>query len=205
MSHIAKNLAEAAVMKRGKNAKFRAKKRLAAESTDSELSEADNFDNRSSEGRDNNSPTLKHKCRTANCTRNFATLRLLQKHQTAKHPECTESKMSTPVSQTASLTPKETRKKQKLYIKGDNEIQNLDTAQTDALIKPAAALAQAQTLNTDPAAAPRDEPKPEQSDAQISAEREQTLHEHKRIVIHQAVVMLGRGGDSDDEDLNDDE
>ncbi|KAJ3242796.1 hypothetical protein HDU77_010678 [Chytriomyces hyalinus] len=216
MSHIAKNLAAIAVMKRGKNAKFRAKKRLGVESTgkffiqfmmgdsESEPSEdtAGDFDNRKKASQDN-SPTLKHKCSAENCTRNFATLRLLQKHQTTKHPEFFESKMSTPVSQNASLTPPKgsSRKKQKLSVDFD-EIQNSDTAKNDALTKPAApALELTPTLNDCSII----EPTTAKRGAQISAKSETDFQEHKRIAVHQAVVVLGRGEDSDDEDLNDDE
>ncbi|KAJ3398552.1 hypothetical protein HDU80_008796 [Chytriomyces hyalinus] len=204
MSHIAKNLAAIAVMKRGKNAKFRAKKRLGVESTDSESEPSEDtagdFDNRKKGGQDN-SPPLKHKCSAENCTRNFATLRLLQKHQTTKHPEFFESKMSTPVSQNASLTPKgSSRKKQKLSVEF-NEIQNSDTAKNDALTKPAPTLELTSTLND----CSNMEPKTAKSGAQISAKSEPGFQEHKRIAVHQAVVVLGRGEDSDDEDLNDDE
>ncbi|KAI8832310.1 hypothetical protein BJ741DRAFT_710964 [Chytriomyces cf. hyalinus JEL632] len=203
ISHIAKNLAALAVMKRGKNAKFRTKKRLGVESTDSESEPSEDtatdFDNRRKGGQDN-SPTLKHKCRTANCTRNFATLRLLRKHQTTKHPECFESKMSTPISQNASLTPKGSRKKRKLSVEVD-EIQNSGTPKNDASTKPTPTLELTPTLNE----SSNIEPKTVESGAQISAKSEPDLKEHKRIAVNQAVVVLGRGGDSDDEDLNDDE
>ncbi|KAI8827645.1 hypothetical protein BJ741DRAFT_629147 [Chytriomyces cf. hyalinus JEL632] len=181
VSNVAKNLAALVVIKRGKRAKFRAKRRLESESSQAEEDSADDYGNHKTT--QDNSPTLKHKCRMETCTRNFATLRLLQKHQTTKHPECCESIMSTPVSQHELLTPKGSQKKQKMSV------------HTDATL----------TLNEIHTTAPINEPKTASSDTQIPTEAEKPLQDKEKTHDQKPVVAFPRNRDSDDEDLNDDE
>ncbi|KAJ3222238.1 hypothetical protein HDU81_010021 [Chytriomyces hyalinus] len=198
VAHVAKNLTALVVIKRGKRAKYRAKRRFGADGTESESSlaeedSADEYGNHKPATLDN-SPTFKHKCRMENCTRSFATLRLLQKHQTTKHPESSESVLSTPVSQHELLTPKGSRKKQKLSMHGDvtptkNEVQTVPPIDEP---------------NTVQTAAPIDEPKAESSDkTQIPSETEQALQDEEETT--KPTVSIPRNRDFDDEDLNDDE
>ncbi|KAJ3399574.1 hypothetical protein HDU80_007789 [Chytriomyces hyalinus] len=182
VSHVAKNLAALVVIKRGKRAKFRAKRRFESESSLAEEDTADDYGNRKIT--QDNSPTLKHKCRMENCTRNFATLRLLQKHQTTKHPECCESIISTPVSQhELLLTPKGSQKKRKMSVHADATL----------------------TLNEVQTTAPINEPKTASGDTQLAAEAEQPLQDKEKTDDQKPVVAFPRNRDSDDEDLNDDD
>ncbi|KAJ3246722.1 hypothetical protein HDU77_008841 [Chytriomyces hyalinus] len=182
VSHVAKNLAALVVIKRGKRAKFRAKRRFESESSQAEEDTTDDYSNRKTT--QDNSPTLKHKCRMETCTRNFATLRLLQKHQTTKHPECCESIISTPVSQhELLLTPKGSRKKQKMSVYADATL----------------------TLNEVQTAAPIHEPTIASGDTQLAADAEQPLEDKEKTDDQKPVVAFPRNRDSDDEDLNDDE
>ncbi|KAJ3233880.1 hypothetical protein HDU81_001948 [Chytriomyces hyalinus] len=209
MCHIAKNLAALAVIQReSKIKKFRPKKRTVVnmDSTDieSERAEgdsADDFDN--SKKSQVNSPTLKHKCNLADCTRNFATLRLLQKHQSLNHKECFESNASTPTSQDVSLTPRGSRKKQKLSAKADRETLNMDDLQSGLSTNTLVPFTPIPSLDNVQAPMPTNDPTTSKIDAQISAESKQMQEEAKTLVEHPAVALVDTI--SDDEHLNDDE
>ncbi|KAI8845379.1 hypothetical protein BJ741DRAFT_587887 [Chytriomyces cf. hyalinus JEL632] len=208
-SHIAKNLAALAVIQREIKVKSRVKRR-ATVNTDladreferMEEASADDFDNRQKGKID--SPTLKHRCGLGACTRNFATLRLLQKHQSLKHAESLESNVSTPVSQDGSLTPKGSRKKQKLSPNTDWETRNLDSLQSGSQTNPGPALEPTPSLEKIQAIS---DLQPLSSASQISAESEQTLQREaaKTPVEKPALAVVEVNEIFDDEDLNDDE
>ncbi|KAJ3224230.1 hypothetical protein HDU78_011029, partial [Chytriomyces hyalinus] len=168
------------------------------ESERMEEDSADDFDNRI-KGQ-NDSPTLKHKCGLGACTRNFATLRLLQKHQSLKHKECLESNVSTPVSQDGSLTAKGGRKKQKLSANTDLETRNLDSLQSGSSNNPGLALGPTPSLEEMQTIS---ELRPLNSDSQIS---EQTRRQSAKMPAEQPALAVVQMNDTfDGEDLNDDE